>query len=130
YWRNDAAARRLADDADALARSLAGRSLVYFSGITLAILAPEARETLAGALAAARNAGSLVAFDPNYRPRLWRAPGEAQEAFARVLPLCDIALPTFPDEQALFGDADPAATTARLSALGVGEVVVKNGEAP
>ena len=36
YWRNDAAARQLASDPAALARSLMGRALVYFSGITLA----------------------------------------------------------------------------------------------
>lgn len=130
YWRADSAARRLADDADALARSLSGRGLVYFSGITLAILAPAARETLARALRAADEAGSLIAFDPNYRPRLWASPDEAREALGRFLPLCDIALPTFPDEHALFGDADPAATAARLSAAGVREIVVKNGEEP
>jgi 2-dehydro-3-deoxygluconokinase len=130
YWRNDAAARRLADDAVALAKSLTGRSLVYFSGITLAILSAAARETLAAALDTSRAAGSLIAFDPNYRPRLWSSPDETRAALARFLPLCDIALPTFPDEQALFGDAGPAATAARLTALGVREVVVKNGEAP
>lgn len=130
YWRNDAAARRLADDPATLARSLAGRSLVYLSGITLAILAPAARETLAQALSAARSSGALIAFDPNYRPRLWATPEETRAVLARFLPLCDIALPTFPDEQALFGDADPAATAARLAAAGVGEAVVKNGEAP
>ena len=36
YWRSDAAARRLADDATALATSLARRKLIYLSGITLA----------------------------------------------------------------------------------------------
>ena len=40
YWRTDAAARRLADDPAALAKSLENRALVYFSGITLAILEP------------------------------------------------------------------------------------------
>ncbi len=130
YWRSDAAARRLADDADALGRSLAARDLVYFSGITLAILSPAARDTLAGALAAAKAKGSRIAFDPNHRPRLWTSPGEARATQERFLSLCDIALPTFPDEQALFGDADPAATARRLSDAGIGEVVVKNGEDP
>ena len=40
------------------------------------------------------------------------------------------ALPTFPDEHALFGDATPDDTVARLQAAGVAEIVVKNGEAP
>ena len=57
YWRSDAAARRLADDPAALAKSLENRALVYFSGITLAILEPAARQRLLAALGAARRPG-------------------------------------------------------------------------
>ncbi|RJT32822.1 sugar kinase [Mesorhizobium waimense] len=127
YWRADAAARQLASDPPALAKSLEYQALVYFSGITLAILDDTARKTLLAAVAKARAAGSLVAFDPNYRPRLWRNRQEAQAAILEALAVTDIALPTFPDEQMLFGDATPQATAERLGKL-VGEVVVKNGE--
>ncbi|RVB74676.1 MULTISPECIES: sugar kinase [unclassified Mesorhizobium] len=129
YWRGDAAARQLASDAVALAKSLENQALVYFSGITLAILNDGARKTLLAAVAKARAAGSLVAFDPNYRPRLWHRREEAQAAILDALAVTDIALPTFPDEQMLFGDAAPQATAERLGKL-VGEVVVKNGEEP
>ncbi|PAP99984.1 sugar kinase [Mesorhizobium mediterraneum] len=129
YWRGDAAARQLASDAVALAKSLENQALVYFSGITLAILNDGARKTLLAAVAKARAAGSLVAFDPNYRPRLWHRREEAQAAILDALAVTDIALPTFPDEQMLFGDAAPQATAERLGEL-VGEVVVKNGEEP
>ncbi len=44
--------------------------------------------------------------------------------------IADIALPTFPDEQALFGDKDAAACADRLAALGVKEIVVKDGTEP
>lgn len=129
YWRGDAAARRLASDPVALAKSLENQALVYFSGITLAILDAAARKTLLAAVAKARAAGSLVAFDPNYRPRLWQSREEAQAAILDALAVTDIALPTFPDEQMLFGDTAPQATAARFGKL-VGEVVVKNGEEP
>ncbi|PBC03939.1 sugar kinase [Mesorhizobium sp. WSM3860] len=129
YWRSDAAARQLASDAAALAKSLENRALVYFSGITLAILDDAARKTLLSAVAIARTAGSLIAFDPNYRPRLWQSREAAQAAILEALAVTDIALPTFPDEQTLFGDETPHATAARLGKL-VGEVVVKNGEQP
>lgn len=129
YWRADAAARRLASDPVALAKSLENQALVYFSGITLAILDAAARKTLLVAVAKARAAGSLVAFDPNYRPRLWQSREEAQAAILDALAVTDIALPTFPDEQMLFGDTAPQATAARFGKL-VGEVVVKNGEEP
>lgn len=129
YWRADAAARQLASDPVALAKSLANQALVYFSGITLAILDDAARKTLISAVATARAAGSLVAFDPNYRPRLWQNRETAQAAIAEALAVTDMALPTFPDEQMLFGDQTPEATAERLGKL-VGEVVVKNGEQP
>lgn len=129
YWRADAAARQLASDPAALSKSLENQALVYFSGITLAILDDAARKTLLTAVSKARAAGSLVAFDPNYRPRLWTRREEAQGATVDALAVTDIALPTFPDEQMLFGDATPQATVDRLGQL-VGEVVVKNGEQP
>ncbi|MBZ9987249.1 sugar kinase [Mesorhizobium sp. BH1-1-5] len=129
YWRNDAAARRLASDPAALAKSLENQALVYFSGITLAILDEAARKTLLTAIATARKAGSLIAFDPNYRPRLWPSREMAQAAILEALAVADIALPTFPDEQMLFGDETPEITAKRLGRL-AGEVVVKNGEQP
>jgi 2-dehydro-3-deoxygluconokinase len=129
YWRNDAAARRLASDPAALAKSLENQALVYFSGITLAILDEAERKTLLTAIATARKAGSLVAFDPNYRPRLWPSREMAQAAILEALAVADIALPTFPDEQMLFGDETPEITAKRLGRL-TGEVVVKNGEQP
>ena len=108
YWRNDAAARQLADDPSALAKSLENQSMVYFSGITLAILRPDARVALIAALKTARANGSTIAFDPNYRPRLWSDAATAKAAIAAAISVTDIALPTFPDEQALYGDTDPA----------------------
>lgn len=130
YWRNDAAARRLASDPAALAKSLEGLALIYFSGITLAILDADARRVLLAAIAAARAGGALVAFDPNYRPRLWSSPDAAKAAITAAFAVADIALPTFPDEQALFSDATPSATAERLRQAGVAEIVVKDGAEP
>ncbi|WP_296738740.1 sugar kinase [Mesorhizobium sp.] len=129
YWRADAAARQLASDPAALAKSLSNQALVYFSGITLAILDTAARKTLLSAVETARAAGSLVAFDPNYRPRLWQNRETAQAAIVEALAVTDMALPTFPDEQMLFEDETPEATAERFGKL-VGEIVVKNGEQP
>ena len=130
YWRNDSAAKQLASDPARLAKSLENQALVYFSGITLAILEPPARKVLIDAVNVSRKTGSLVAFDANYRPRLWKSPEEARAAIDEALSVTDIALPTFPDEQSLHGDASPETTADRLSAAGVREIVVKNGELP
>lgn len=130
YWRGDSAARQLASDPRRLAKSLESQSLVYFSGITLAILENEPRNVLIDAIRTAREAGSLIAFDANYRPRLWKSPEAARAAINAALGVADIALPTFPDEEALFGDGSPEATADRIAGAGVREIVVKNGDAP
>jgi len=130
YWRNDAAARLLASDPESLKMSLSGRSLVYFSGITLAILEPADRQSLLGTLVEARKGGALITFDPNYRPRLWASAEDARAAIKQALSLTDIALPTYPDEQMLFGDASPDEAVKRLMGHGVEEIVVKDGSEP
>ncbi|MCA3506971.1 MAG: sugar kinase [Rhodobacter sp.] len=130
YWRDTSAARGLASDADALARAFAGAGLIHLSGITLAILPPDDRETLFAALARARAGGAKVSFDPNFRPRLWSSMDEVRHTILRVLSLTDIALPSFDDEAAVWGDTTPQATLARLAAAGVAEVAVKDGAGP
>ncbi len=127
YWRGESAARRLADDTDALDRALAGADVIYFSGITLGILATAARARLLAAVGAARAAGSVVVFDPNLRPRLWPDTETMCAAITEAAAHCDIALPSHDDEAAYFGDADVAATAARYGRDGAGLVVVKNG---
>jgi 2-dehydro-3-deoxygluconokinase len=130
YWRNDAAARQLANDPAKLAKSLENRSLIYFSGITLAILTTDARQALLKAVSTERAKGCHIAFDPNYRPRLWPSAEAARSAIGSALAVTDIALPTFPDEQELYGDASPEATATRLERGGVAEIIVKNGDQP
>jgi 2-dehydro-3-deoxygluconokinase len=127
YWRSHSAARRLAEDGDALASALLGARLAYVSGITLAILPEADRDRLLAALAAARERGTLLAFDPNMRPRLWPDLALMRAAVMRAAPGMDIVLPSFDEEAAQFGDSDPAETARRYAEAGAGLVVVKNG---
>ena len=130
YWRNTSAARRLAADIGRLERTLDGVGVAYLSGITLAIVEPADRARLLSVLATFREGGGEVVFDPNIRPRLWTD----RETMARVTTdgyrAATIALPTFPDEADLYGDGSPGDTADRIVALGVREVVVKNGPEP
>lgn len=130
YWRSDSAARHLADDPRRLGRSLAARDLIYFSGITLAILPADSRPVFRAAIVAARASGARIAFDPNYRPRLWESPETATAEIGSAAANADFVLPTFDDESALFGDATPQETAGRLFWAGVEECVVKNGAEP
>ncbi|MGO4852189.1 sugar kinase [Phaeovulum sp. W22_SRMD_FR3] len=127
YWRDSSAARTLADDAPRLQAACLAADAVYFSGITLGILTPEARGRLFAALEAARSAGRQVIFDPNLRPRLWPDADTMCMATLEAASHADIILPSHDDEATYFGDASPRETALRYLAAGAVEVVVKNG---
>lgn len=124
YWRDSSAARCLADDPVHLAGCFADADLIYFSGITLAILAPDRRQTLLEALAAAPG---RVAFDSNMRLRLWADQAEMCDWIMRGAAVADIALPSFDEEAQYFGDKTPRQTAERYLKAGVAEILVKNG---
>lgn len=128
YWRERAPARELfqGDDAAGLAAAIAGYDLVYLSGISLSLYGKEGREALFAALDAQRGRGGRVAFDSNYRPRNWHDADEARGAMQALLKRADIALVSYDDERALWGDGSPGACARRIQKLGPGEVVVKN----
>ncbi|MTI05075.1 sugar kinase [Roseibium denhamense] len=127
YWRSQSAARQLADNPHYLAQAMAGTSLVYFSGITLAILPPDGRKNFLNALKSARSGGTKTAFDPNLRPRLWEDANSMRSVVTEAASVCDYVMPSFEDELAHFGDAAPSATAERYLSAGATMVVVKNG---
>lgn len=130
YWRGQSAAKRLADDPEALRRALDGADLIYFSGITLAVLSPGGRAALLQEIARAKARGSRVAFDPNLRPKLWPDMDTMRAAIMDAAGHADIALPSYEDEATWFDDADPEATRDRYRGAGVAEVIVKDGSGP
>lgn len=127
YWRSAAAARQLADDRNALQAAIDGAAIVYFSGITLAILPEAGRTTLIELARTARDAGKFVAFDPNIRPRLWAGKDEMLATITRAASAASLVLPGFDDEAAHFGDASVADTIARYRSAGATDVLVKDG---
>ncbi|QGK70673.1 sugar kinase [Allosaccharopolyspora coralli] len=124
YYRSQAPARELFADA---APDLGGYDVVYISAISLQILDSAARDRLWTALDAFRSNGGAIVFDSNYRSTGWPDVDTARHAVRTSWELATIGLPTFADEQALFGDESPERTVARLAGLGVSEIVVKNG---
>lgn len=130
YWRDTSAARALADDPQRLREAFGEASILYLSGITLAILPDNARMTMLIVLQEARARGAQVIFDPNLRPRLWPDTKTMCTQIERAAALSDLILPSFDDEATHFGDDDPFATIARYHQLGAGQVIVKNGGGP
>ena len=130
YWRSDSAARQTFSLAgiDAALAEAEQADLLLYSLITLAVLPLEARERLIGLCAAVRARGGKVAFDGNYRPRLWGSLAETIAARDAAIACADIGLPTLEDEAMLAGTTTDAAVTAHWQALGCDEVVVKLGQ--
>ncbi|MCM2367204.1 sugar kinase [Proteus terrae] len=131
YWRNDAAARYIATDSRFVAHlnALPDNSVIYLSGISLAILTPEGKESLLTQLIHLKQRGITLIVDSNYRPRLWDSIPRAQEWFEKLYRLSDIALVTGDDEQMLW--QQPILTeqdiAQRLHQWGNQNVIVKLG---
>jgi len=127
YWRENSAARKMADDMASLARAVRNADVIYLSGITLAILGPDRRAAMID-LISDLSEGTRIAFDPNIRPALWESPEVCAKVITEVAAISHIVLPSFDDEAKLFADRSPEETVMRYRDLGVAEVVVKNGK--
>lgn len=126
YWRDSAAAKSLFDaPRTPFEESLAEVDLLYTSGISLAILPPEGRERLFAAMQAVRARGARVAFDSNFRARLWPDRAEARRCYARAFEIADLAFVSVDDVFALHGRAD----LDHVFALPPAELAVKQGAA-
>jgi 2-dehydro-3-deoxygluconokinase len=133
YWRESAPARELFElpEWSRIAEGMMEAGLIYFSGVTLSIYSNAGIGRFLAVLEMARQKGTKVAFDTNYRPRNWRGDlARARMVYAEALKRVDIALPSFDDEATLWGDASPEATVERLAAFGIAETVVKNAASP
>jgi len=131
YWRDRAPVKTLFDNASDSAdlfTALGDMSMLYLSGITLAVLTEPSRERLLDWLPRYRQGGGQVAFDNNFRPKLWRSNDEAQDTYKRMYALTDLALPTLEDEVALFGDMSADDLINDLRSSGIREIALKQGE--
>ncbi|CAI8826796.1 sugar kinase [Pseudomonas sp. Irchel 3H3] len=129
YWRNEAAVRDCFTTAAAtpILAALPDYDVLYFSGITLAVLGEEGRKKLIETLVEARQRAAQIVFDNNYRPRLWSSVEQARTAYREVLPYVDLALLTLDDEQALFHFSGAEAVFAAYQQIGTPQVVLKRG---
>ena len=127
YWRSDSAAKKLfmTQSLQKMQSDFINFDLIYFSAITLAIISEEGRKNLYQILQTARDKGVKVAYDPNYRPRLYDSQEQAKALHVEALKYCDIYLPSEDDEKNLWGEmsVDEIIKNANCP-----EVVVKRGE--
>ncbi|MEO6277537.1 sugar kinase [Roseateles sp.] len=128
YWRGQAAARSYFDAAStSLEEQAEALDALYLSGISLAILPQAGRERVLALMTRMRAAGKVVAFDNNFRPRLWDSVTDARYWYGRAFAAASIALITADDHQALHGLPDLAAAVSAAQALPVAEIAIKRG---
>lgn len=129
YWREDAAAKYWLREQnfESLVKDLCQHQMIYLSGISLAIIAEEHRQTLIDLLAACRNEGVTIAFDNNFRPKLWPSTELARRFYSQILSVTDMAFLTFDDEVMLWGDKEESEAINRSKGFGVKEIIVKRG---
>ncbi|HET6240178.1 MAG TPA: sugar kinase [Acetobacteraceae bacterium] len=125
HYRKDSPAALYAP-ADLPREAIAAAKIFFASGISQGI-SPSAADAVFAAIEIARGAGGKVAYDTNYRPRLWpsaRAAAVMHGAIARA----DYVFPGMEDVVVLTGLTDPDAILDFYLGLGPTVVVLKMGE--
>ena len=117
HWRENSAVRRLMDlpETDDILASLTGYDLVYLSAITLSLYSAEGRARLFAALRRARERGTRVAFDTNFRIRLWPDLDIARAVYRDAFAAADIALASTEDLLPLYPGESNEGLLARIS---------------
>lgn len=124
YWRAQSAATQTFN---LLAKSDFQCDWFYFSGISVAILDDEQRNKLFNCIARLKKKGTKIAFDPNYRPRLWKNEEEAQYWTGKAYEVSDLAFPGADDHLMLFKHTNADEIFHYLANKQIPEIVMKNG---
>ena len=85
------------------------------------------RTTTVTAIKAAKEAGAIISYDPNYRPLLWESREAAQEQIRALLPYVDLVKISDDECEITTGYADPRKAAEYLKAQGVSCVVITIG---
>jgi 2-dehydro-3-deoxygluconokinase len=107
-------------------QAIAAARMFYVSGISQGI-SNSAADAVFAAIDIARRNGRKVAYDTNYRPRLW-PPARAAAVMHAAIAQADYVLPGIDDMQTLTGLTDPEAMLDFYLRLGPKVVVLKMGE--
>ena len=125
HYRKDSPAALYAP-ADLPRDAIADSRIFYVSGISQGI-SSSATDAVFTAIEVARRAGVKVAYDTNYRPRLW-PPVRAAAVMHAAIAMADYVFPGMEDVAVLTGLTDPDAMLDFYLRLGPTVVVLKMGE--
>ncbi|WP_227878579.1 sugar kinase [Arthrobacter dokdonensis] len=127
YYRAGSAGSRLSPE-DIPTDLIIGAKLLHVTGITPALSA-SAADAIHYAVARAREAGTLVSFDLNYRSALWSS-AEASIAFQALIAKADVVFAGDDEAAIAVGECTGPDTLARrIAGLGPSQVIIKRGAA-
>lgn len=126
HYRTGSAAAMYAA-ADVPREAIAAARILYVSGISQGI-STSACDAVFAAIEVAMRHGVKVAYDTNYRPRLW-PPARAAAVMHAAMAVADYAFPGEEDVRTLTGLTDPDAMLDFYLRLGARLVLLKMGEA-
>ncbi len=130
YWRENSAARDIMSFiGKEVVNSISTGDMVFFSGISLAVITPTDRAKFWLFIQTLKERGAKLVFDPNYRVRMWQNPEEAKAQFEQAFSCADIILPGVDDFEQLYGLTTTDAVFEFCKQYQLDELVIKNGEA-
>ncbi len=112
---------------DELREDLIRDSRIFHIG-SLSLTDEPSRGTTFRALEAAKQAGCMISYDPNYRAPLWKDERTAAETMRSVLPYVDLIKLSAEETGLLTGETDPEKAAESLIAAGVSVVAVTLGK--
>ncbi len=124
YWRSESAATQTFN---VMTENNVACDWFYFSGISVAILDDDQRNKLFTLIAKLKQNGCKIAFDPNYRERMWKNKQEAQYWTSKGYEVSDLAFPGADDHLMLFGHTNADDIFNYLADKNIEEIVMKNG---
>ena len=107
------------------AAAAAGTGIVHFGSVSLTD--PDSRRATVTAVKAAKEAGAIVSYDPNYRASLWADRETAVREMRAPLSLCDIVKISDEETALLTGAQDPKEAARILCEGGAKLVLVTLG---
>lgn len=124
YYRAGLAGSRLSP-ADLDLQLLSSARVLHLTGITPALSA-SALESVRLAVRTAKQAGSVISFDLNYRALLWAAEAAAP-VFRELVADADVVFAGLEEAALIVPEREPGPAAHALRALGPTEVVIKLG---
>jgi 2-dehydro-3-deoxygluconokinase len=129
YWRDTSAAKVTISELSEKDRSKLVNQcdLFYFSGISIAILDQNERESFWQLVSDLRNAGTQIVFDSNFRSRLWQSHDDAKQQFAQAFTFSNIVFAGVEDFFLLYTLDKFSSIDNFFNDYSIDELIIKNG---